>query len=195
MVYLFIEMIEGCHNFNLLHVKWSNVWNTAYHFTKFSGILIWNSVKYDLTMIFYQISADNWREINEKTCATGSGLCLLSDDVYVYYLIKCSLNICKPCHFSAQRYFIRIYICMCPFYISVAQLVCSFSRSAPAPGQVSSTLYIYHDLPKIPLNLTTWINFVKTMETEVGFFWNHHKCLTQLFLIHLNTYVMGLRPL
>ena len=23
----------------------------------------------------------------------------------------------------------------------------------------------------------------------------HHKCLIQLFLIHLNTYVMGLRPL
>ena len=23
--------------------------------------------------------------------------------------------------------------------------------------------------------------------------WNHHKCLSQLFLIHLNTYVMGLR--
>ena len=25
--------------------------------------------------------------------------------------------------------------------------------------------------------------------------WNHHKCLNYLFLIHLNTYVMGLRPL
>ena len=25
--------------------------------------------------------------------------------------------------------------------------------------------------------------------------WNHHKCLSQLFMIHLNTYVMGLRPL
>ena len=25
--------------------------------------------------------------------------------------------------------------------------------------------------------------------------WNHHKCLSQLFLLHLNTYVMGLRPL
>ena len=24
---------------------------------------------------------------------------------------------------------------------------------------------------------------------------NHHKCLRQLFPIHLNTYVMGLRPL
>ena len=24
---------------------------------------------------------------------------------------------------------------------------------------------------------------------------NHHKCLSQLFLLHLNTYVMGLRPL
>ena len=34
------------------------------------------------------------------------------------------------------------------------------------------------------------------METK-GFFltWNHHKCLSYLFLIHLNTYVMGLRPL
>ena len=26
-------------------------------------------------------------------------------------------------------------------------------------------------------------------------FWNHHECLSQLFPIHLNTYVMGLRPL
>ena len=25
--------------------------------------------------------------------------------------------------------------------------------------------------------------------------WNHHKCLSQLFPINLNTYVMGLRPL
>ena len=24
--------------------------------------------------------------------------------------------------------------------------------------------------------------------------WNHHNCLSQLFLLHLNTYVMGLRP-
>ena len=23
----------------------------------------------------------------------------------------------------------------------------------------------------------------------------HHKCLSSLFLIHLNTYIMGLRPL
>ena len=27
------------------------------------------------------------------------------------------------------------------------------------------------------------------------FIWNYHKCLSQLFLIHLNTYGMGLRPL
>ena len=25
--------------------------------------------------------------------------------------------------------------------------------------------------------------------------WNHHKCLSQLFLLHLNTFVMGLRPI
>ena len=34
------------------------------------------------------------------------------------------------------------------------------------------------------------------METEVIFsICNHHKCLIQVFPIHLNTYVMGLRPL
>ena len=41
------------------------------------------------------------------------------------------------------------------------------------------------------------LNFsLKTMETK-GFISisYHHKCLIQLFLIHLNTYVMGLRPL
>ena len=27
------------HNFNLLHVKWSNFWNTVYKFTKFSPML------------------------------------------------------------------------------------------------------------------------------------------------------------
>ena len=38
--------------------------------------------------------------------------------------------------------------------------------------------------------------FMKTLETK-GFFsiWNHYDCLSWLFLIHLNTYVMGLRPL
>ena len=38
--------------------------------------------------------------------------------------------------------------------------------------------------------------FIKTLATK-GFIsiWYHHKCLIQLFSIHLNTYVMGLRPL
>ena len=38
--------------------------------------------------------------------------------------------------------------------------------------------------------------FIKHMETK-GLFsiWNHHKCLSQLFLIHLNTYVTDLRLL
>ena len=37
---------------------------------------------------------------------------------------------------------------------------------------------------------------IKNMETK-GFLWiwNHHKWLSYLLLIHLNTYVMGLRPL
>ena len=41
-----------------------------------------------------------------------------------------------------------------------------------------------------------WIFFMKTLKAK-GFFaiWNHHNCLSQLFPIHLNTYVMGLRPL
>ena len=34
------------------------------------------------------------------------------------------------------------------------------------------------------------------METKGSIsIWDHHNCLSQLFLIHLNTYVMGLRPL
>ena len=34
------------------------------------------------------------------------------------------------------------------------------------------------------------------METKAFYsFRNHHKCFSQLFLIHLNTYVMGLQPL
>ena len=38
--------------------------------------------------------------------------------------------------------------------------------------------------------------FIKTSEAKVFFsIWNHHKCLRELVLIHLNTYVMGLRPL
>ena len=37
---------------------------------------------------------------------------------------------------------------------------------------------------------------MKSLEAK-GFFsvWNHHKCLIQVFPIHLNTYDMGLRPL
>ena len=37
--------------------------------------------------------------------------------------------------------------------------------------------------------------FCKKNIATKGFFsiWNHHKCLSQLFPIHLNTYVMGLR--
>ena len=36
----------------------------------------------------------------------------------------------------------------------------------------------------------------KTSQPKVLFsIWNHHKCLSQLFLVHLNTYVMGQRPL
>ena len=40
------------------------------------------------------------------------------------------------------------------------------------------------------------IFFIKTLETK-GFIsiCNRHKCLIHLFLIRLNTYVMGLRPL
>ena len=40
------------------------------------------------------------------------------------------------------------------------------------------------------------LNRWKTLETK-GFIliWYHHKSLFQLFPIHLNTYVMGLRPL
>ena len=46
------------------------------------------------------------------------------------------------------------------------------------------------------LTLKALIFFIKTLETK-GFIsiWYHHKCLIQLFPIHLNTYVMGLRPL
>ena len=37
---------------------------------------------------------------------------------------------------------------------------------------------------------------MKNMEAK-GFYsiWNHHDCLSQLFPIHLNNYVMGLQPL
>ena len=43
--------------------------------------------------------------------------------------------------------------------------------------------------------LQRWKNCIKTLENK-GFIsiWNHHKCLIQLFPIHLNTYVMSLRP-
>ena len=37
---------------------------------------------------------------------------------------------------------------------------------------------------------------VITMETKAVFLIrNHHKCPSQLFLLHLNTYVIGLQPL
>ena len=50
----------------------------------------------------------------------------------------------------------------------------------------------YHPLPTKARRY-----FVKKNRNQSGFFsiWIHHKCLRQLFLIHLNTYVMGLRPL
>ena len=46
------------------------------------------------------------------------------------------------------------------------------------------------------LTLNALIFFIKTLATK-GFvsIWYHHKCLIQLFPIHLNTYVMGLRLL
>ena len=36
-----IMVIEGCRNFNALHVKWSSfeIGCTLYNFTKFSGLL------------------------------------------------------------------------------------------------------------------------------------------------------------
>ena len=38
--------------------------------------------------------------------------------------------------------------------------------------------------------------FISHREQMVFFsIWNHHKCLSYIFLIHLNTYVMGLQPL
>ena len=46
------------------------------------------------------------------------------------------------------------------------------------------------------LTLKRWIIFFINYENQSVFsIWKHHKCLTQLSLIHLNTYVMGLRPL
>ena len=48
----------------------------------------------------------------------------------------------------------------------------------------------------LTLTLKALKQFLKTMETKVFFsIWNYHKCLSQFFLIHLNTYGMGLRPL
>ena len=35
----------------------------------------------------------------------------------------------------------------------------------------------------------------KPWKPKVFSIWNHHKCLSFLFPLHLNTYVMGLRPL
>ena len=40
-----------------------------------------------------------------------------------------------------------------------------------------------------------WIILYKPWRSNVFFIWNNHKCLSQLFPLHLNTYVMGLRPL
>ena len=46
------------------------------------------------------------------------------------------------------------------------------------------------------LTLEAMIFFKKTSEIKAFIsIWYQHKCLIQLFLIHLNTYVMGLRPL
>ena len=44
------------------------------------------------------------------------------------------------------------------------------------------------------LTLTTLIYFCLN-HGEQRFFKNHHKCLSYLFLLHLNTFVMGLLPL
>ena len=46
------------------------------------------------------------------------------------------------------------------------------------------------------LTLKALTFFIKTLETK-GFIsiWNHHNCLSQVFLIHLNTYGLGLGPL
>ena len=45
------------------------------------------------------------------------------------------------------------------------------------------------------LTLKALHEFVKIIATKEFFsIRNHHKCLSYLFLIHLNTYVMGLRP-
>ena len=44
--------------------------------------------------------------------------------------------------------------------------------------------------------LKVLIIFKKTMETKgIYSIWNHYKCFSYLFLLHLNTYLMGLRPL
>ena len=44
--------------------------------------------------------------------------------------------------------------------------------------------------------ITTLKYFCKPMETKGVFStWNHDKCLSQLFPLHLYTYVMGLRRL
>ena len=55
---------------------------------------------------------------------------------------------------------------------------------------------VIDNVSRMVLTLEALRFFLKTLETK-GFFsiWNHHTCLSQLFLIHFNTYLMGLRPL
>ena len=60
----FNGFIEGCRNFNLLYVKWSNFWNTLTNFTKLTKMgFFWKSV----CKISWK-SVKNWLRNQQTTC-------------------------------------------------------------------------------------------------------------------------------
>ena len=67
--------------------------------------------------------------------------------------------------------------------------VCHFAKWQTHPSISKGTLYPVSTFN--PYHAETFL--FKPWEPNVFLIWNHHKCPSQLFPLHLNTYVMGLR--
>ena len=103
-------------------------------------------------------------------------------DQDIYDDFKLKITLCYP-------WFIRKYLSA--LRVKIGILKCACIRFYDFISNVNIVILSVQGLAR---SLQT-LNFVKTMETKVGFsIRNHHECLSWLFQIHLNTYVMGLRP-
>ena len=79
-----------------------------------------------------------------------------------------------------------------PVYLEVTLYLCGDSIMVVRPLYSQLTAN-WTNLKLNPYNAEFF--FIKRGDQRVYSIWNHHKCLSYLILIHLNTYVICLRPL